>query len=115
MKELFESYLNTKNGELIQTDANRYFRKEKKLNVNPKYPNLDFCYGRCSYAKKKAFEYCEKAIYDLKEKYDLRTINKGICSYNCMMFTYGAILVNDQYRVEVYITKSHDYIKMEER
>lgn len=65
-------------------------------------------YGRCSWAKINAFEYCRNL------ESSCRAYNGRIVSYNTCMFTYGFTCEIDGQAWFVYITKDHDYaIKMD--
>ena len=60
-------------------------------------------YGRCSYAKQNAYEYC----LDLMSK--LHGWGGCICSHNIFQFTYAFICRTEEKRYLVFITRDYNF------
>lgn len=77
--------------------------KDKIYRVYPtdEIPNTAFkgdingCYARPSEIKKTIYRECVARTYEIEKHFGVNCHEYGVLSYNCMMFTYGAIFEKD--------------------
>lgn len=114
--KLLVDYNKCKNLEWFNICTGKWFTKNKNIHLNGCYKGIELydVYTYYSRRKQNAFEYCENLVYDFIKYYNMEVVSKGIISNNCMIFTYGAKLCNSCVIIEIYITKTYNYIKVYE-
>ena len=97
------------NGHTYEVMRPSYARQAYEKFCNSSDVDLDDVYGRCSQAKRNAYEYCRA-----RER-EFNSYNGVIASYCIMNFTYAFTGWCEGKKYFVFITKSHDYaIAMED-
>lgn len=91
------------NGHTYEVMRPSYARQAYEKFCNSSDVDLYDVYGRCSQAKRNAYEYCRA-----RER-ELNSYNGVIASYCIMHFTYAFTGWWECKKYFVFITKSHDY------
>ena len=76
--------------------------------------DIEYCYTRPSEIKKAIYRECITRTYEIEKHFGVMCHNYGVVSYNCMMFTYGAIFKKNGENVMYYHetkTRRELYIK----
>lgn len=83
------------------------FEVKNNLNVKNSYElkRLDDCYNNCSSTKNYVYNEWLKFVNNNGGGY-----HYGVASYNCMMFTFDAMIEFDGKNYYIHITKSNNYI-----
>ena len=102
----------------IYTNVHRWYGVKVRTNddftpVNIRYMHINECYKNCSNIKREIFDECELLAISIRDLlFDLLGDNcimhTGVCSYNAMMFTFGANFYSakGQLIAALYITKT---------
>ena len=91
------------NGHTYEVMRPSYARQAYEKYLDSSDVTLDDVYGRCSQAKRNAYDYCRA-----RER-ELNSFDGVIASHNINHFTYAFTCFWEGERYFVFITKSHDY------
>lgn len=101
MKKQEKKYINIKGVNFTyKGNVSRDFIKNNRY-----FKSLSQCYSNYSYIKERVYNEWEDFFKDVSS-----CLERGVNSFNCMMFTYNALFTYNNKEYYAYITPTYNYI-----